>query len=328
MLRRVNFLALLFIASVVLTQGCTGDTPDVTTMAVQHVGLSLDAAIPPLGVGVPPRAGDGGDGAPVVTQVGASSSRPGSIRWHGGQWVVPLSVAPGSVLANAMCSVLTNPTATDLVELVSSNGGVIASNTVPAASGLNIWTWLIPTASHVVVDGEQLIIRHSPRDSMSGAWTSASQDLTLVSCAVNARRARTYKLNPLSGVNVGAGAFQVQSGNLTGGWSPLNDGDLLGLELRAEVGERFEQVTASVYGNTGYTVTMTMLGEDDAFHVATDLGHTASSAANSLQTLTIPSTEVVTTSTRNYALQFRASKLGATEGQPIVGPIMLTTSTL
>lgn len=163
-----------------------------------------------------------------------------------------------------------------------------------------------------------------PAASDIGAATCA----TAGQAATPPRQTHTYKLSPLSGANVGAGAFQVQAGKLTGNWSPAADGDLLGVQLAVQAGERFESIAASVYGNSAYTVTMTMLAQDDAFHVGADLGHRTSVAQNSTQTLTITATEDVTTTPRSYWLQFRAMQVGTPDGgSPFVGPITLTTST-
>lgn len=98
------------------------------------------------------------------------------------------------------------------------------------------------------------------------------------------------------------------------------------MPLRLEVGERIESATASIYGNSGFTILMSLIEDDDAFHAASEVVHSASVASNTLQTVSFIWQEDVTSSLRNYALQFRANRTAASEGVPIVGPITLVTS--
>lgn len=144
------------------------------------------------------------------------------------------------------------------------------------------------------------------------------------------------KLSALGGTNVGAGTFQVLDGILSGNWSPVNDGDILGVNLPVRSGDTFERVTASVYGSTTYVVTMLVTAQDDAFHAAARLGRAATSApSNSTQTLTVvpiandntDGNESVAPTQRSYHLQFRARRLGpGTGGSLFVGPIALVTT--
>lgn len=311
-------------------------------LPVQNIGLPAGlaaSAVPPLGVGLAPSIGRGGDGDQTAEpmQVGGWTSGPGAVAIYGRQWVTPFQVAPGSTVQNVSCDVW-NPNATagvtDTMELLGS-AGVIASVSIPASTAVVIRAWLSPL-SYLVPDGGPLLLRHSTKTS-AGVWTSSSQLVTVISCAVNARRQHTYKLSPLVGANVGAGAFQVvASGALSGNWAPVNDGDLLGLQLLVQDGERFDRVSSSIYGNSAYTITMTVLAQDDAFHAGAQLGNAPTSAAqNSTQTLTVfplandnsGNNEQVTTTQRSYHLQFRARRVAALDGgQPFIGPITLVTS--
>jgi hypothetical protein len=145
------------------------------------------------------------------------------------------------------------------------------------------------------------------------------------------------KLSALGGTSVGAGTFQVLNGILSGNWSPVDDGDLLGISLPVRSGDTFEQVVASVYGSAAYTVTMLVTAQDDAFHAAAPLGHAATSApSNSTQTLAVvpiaddntEGGELVSPTQRSYHLQFRAHRLGPGDdgGALFVGPIVLVTT--
>lgn len=156
-------------------------------------------------------------------------------------------------------------------------------------------------------------------------------------CAQNGqpRIARTTKLNPIGGTNVGAGMFQMMDGNFTGNWYPVNDGDAIGINIQAVAGECLELVEASVYGNTNYTITMSVMAHDDAFHVSATLGQPATSTQhNSSQLLTVvpiatdntDNNETVSTTPRSYFLQLRAHHYAMGEGKLYVGPIKLTTS--
>lgn len=183
----------VFVLFVVLT-GCGTDQPDFSTTTIQNVGLVQTSGAPPLGEAIAPLSGLAGDGAAVVTGAGSTvggSTGPGAVRWHGGQWIMPYSATPHNTLANASCDVVPRADATALVELVSSNGQVLGSSTVPATSSnivIRAWPFI---GSHAVLDGEQIAMRIAPRDSTTGAWTSASQDVTVIGCAVNMSTVRT-----------------------------------------------------------------------------------------------------------------------------------------
>lgn len=195
---RVIFAVLL---SVGLSNGCGAETPDLIA-AVQDVGLAQAAGVPPLGEGIPPVAGRGGDGAAVVTQIGGWSGGPGAVKWHGGQWVLPYSGSPGSTLANAACDVVPRADATALVELVSSNGQVLGSATVPATPPtVTIRAWPF-VGTHTMGDGEQVVMRISPR-ALDGSWTDASKDMTVISCAMRSYQAITVPI-AINGPRAGA----------------------------------------------------------------------------------------------------------------------------
>jgi hypothetical protein len=308
------------------------ESAPITTQVV-NIGLQAqDVPVPPKGFGVAPIIGYPGPTPASVPAASVGANGPGSLSLYGGQWIVPLPVQPGAKILNASCDFISNSSTIATVELVGRSG-TITSKTFGPAAGVNLTLWLVPTDAdpngYTVGDGEHVVIRTSFRDSVTGAWTSGAQQVPMLSCAVNAsgpRIVHTYKISPLSGVNVGTGSFPVQGGTLTGCWQPSNAGDLLGVSLQLEAGDRLESATASVYGNSGYIITMSLLEDDDAFHVASDFVHATSTATNTLQTVSITWGEDVTMSQRNYALQFRANKIATSEGLPIVGPITLTIS--
>lgn len=205
---------LLFLCSTLwMVAACAASDPADVAITIQNVGLS-SVTVPPSGEGVAPVIGSPGDGAAVVTRIGGWSGGPGAVQWHGGQWIVPYQAQPGGVLANMFCDVKPNATSTDLVELVGSNG-VIGSTTVPATTNnVIIRAWILPSGGYTVHDGEHLVIRHSPRDSTTGAWTGATQDLTIISCAVNTTSG-VASPNPLSltYITVPSQSFAAPDGN-------------------------------------------------------------------------------------------------------------------
>jgi hypothetical protein len=168
--------------------------------------------------------------------------------------------------------------------------------------------------------------------SVAGCATSRAPSCAADTSALTAPGVEVIKVMPCAGINIGHGGFQTTSdGDLSGNWEPTADGDLLGISLPVHSGQRFDQISAAVYGNTAYRIRMTLLAQDDAYHVAASLGHAVSEPTNTIQTLTIdtPSdgtqaTETVEGDGRAYMLQFRIRQLGAGEGHPFVGPIALT----
>lgn len=160
----------------------------VVNVGLTSSGLGTAAGTPPLGEAISPVSGAPGDGLAVVSQVGGWSTGPGAVRWHGGQWVMPYSLRPGSTLLNVSCDIWNpalTPAASVLVEVVSSNGQVLGSSPVSASSSVVTRAWPF-VGTHAVVDGEQLVVRLSPRDVLTGAWTTELQDTTVIGCAVNA----------------------------------------------------------------------------------------------------------------------------------------------
>lgn len=171
-----------------------------------------------------------------------------------------------------------------------------------------------------------------PREAIgTSAFALTSADDVVVSPG---RSPRIYKVSPLAGASVGSGGFQIFQGtaDLSGNWSPLSEGDILGVPLLVQAGERFESVSASVYGNTGMSVDLALFGQDDAFHIGANYyGHLASGASNTTQTLSLVAPdgqpEDVTSSQRSYWLRFRGHRIRAAEGQLLVGPITVVMST-
>jgi len=230
----------------------------------------------------------------MVTQVGGWSGGPGAVRWHGGQWVMPYALKPGSTLLNVSCDVW-NPTtsapANVLVEVVSSNG-VLGSTSLPASTSVVFRTWPF-VGTHAVADGEQLMVRLSPKDATTSAWTTGAQDTTVIGCAVNTARVaaagvpRTMQVSPLgSGASYPPWNVVIGSGGLI---VPLlmNNGDqIIGLRLRlADV--------------TGMALALSLQSVIDgvASTVATSA---ASSGAGAKQTLSVPGLAANVVSGTNY----------------------------
>lgn len=173
--------------------------------------------------------------------------------------------------------------------------------------------------------------RGSPGATGASTFALASADGIVVSPG---RSPHVYKISPLAGASVGAGSFQIFQGtaDLSGNWSPSSEGDVLGVPLMVQAGERFESVSASVYGNTGMSVDLALFGQDDAFHIGANYyGHSTSGASNTTQTLSLVppdgQPEDVTSSQRSYWLRFRGHRIHAAEGQLFVGPITVVMST-
>jgi hypothetical protein len=152
--------------------------------------------------------------------------------------------------------------------------------------------------------------------------------------------ARVIKLSPLSGqalTNGPSGGFQISEGRLTGGWSPDDDRDFLAVPVQLVAGERIEAAYASVYGARGIRVLMSLVAHSDAFHAGGQLVVAQSELERRLQTLELDldreglsdEWRVVSAEPRSYWLAFsaRVIKTGE-EGAPIVGPIVVVTSTV
>lgn len=179
------------------------------TAEIQYVGISADAGVPPLGDGIDPSAGVGGDGSWVTTKIGGWSGGPGAVQGHGGQFVIPYVAHAGSTILSVSCDVVPRADATDTWDVLGAGGSTIGSFTVPATAANVIIRGLVtPDLGHRIGDGENVVIRHSFRDAVTGAWTSAAQDMTVISCAVNSvpvvnngvvgnlPNSRTITLNP------------------------------------------------------------------------------------------------------------------------------------
>lgn len=213
--------------------GCdvSGDPPEAT--AIRDIGLPA-SGVPPSGEGIAPISGRGGDGSPVVTAVGGWSTGPGAVRWYGGQWAIPYSAHPGASITNAWCEIKPRADATALVELVSSNGQVLGSSTVPAtAANIVIRSWPF-VGNHQVTDGEQVVMRISPRDSATGAWTSANQEMTVIACSARSLEGnKTIVVPPTSFASstwsfvVGSNGMRSNSSGILVGGIPLHAGDVV-----------------------------------------------------------------------------------------------------
>jgi hypothetical protein len=123
-----------------------------------------------------------------------------------------------------------------LVEVVSSNGQLLGSTSLPSSTSVVFRTWPF-VGTHAVSDGEQLVLRLSPTDATTGAWTTAAQDATVIGCAVNATHAgaagvlRTMQISP-GLANQMPWFNQIGSGGVVVGL-PLNNGDqIVGVRAR------------------------------------------------------------------------------------------------
>lgn len=239
--------------------GCMSEDASVNTTSVRAVGLEgvqQTSSVPPSGEGVAPLIGYGGDGAAVVTGVGGWSTGPGAVKWHGGQWIIPYGAAPGSVVTNMFCDVVPRADATDTMELVGANG-VIGTATVPATTNnVIIRAWILPANNgYVIHDGEQLVMRHSPRDSTTGAWTSAAQDLTIVGCAVRTVAATTTLVIPAQMAVPTFGVMTLGTGN--GSWGfPLSGTGQVVYPIMLPVGKTLLSWSVGGYKQSDASVTM------------------------------------------------------------------------
>lgn len=293
------------IASVVLMvctlfPGCADSDHASASTSVQDVGLQAAsgsaAPLPSLGEGYAPVIGSPGDGAATVTQVGGWSGGPGAVTWHGGQWVMPVAAAPGAIVKNVACDVQPNGTSTDLMELVGENG-VIGSTTVPAVTGVTIRSWIIPTSGYTVGDGEHLVIRHSPHDSTTGAWTTAGQDLTIISCAIAATKPTIITI-PLAVTGPATGT----SGTMIAPFATTAAGQLNAMYnagFSVPVGSHIVSISASVQDNAGCKLAAT-LGHAGATGAGLWTLGTSSDGSGNVQTIQSPTMDVVTLPTEAY----------------------------
>lgn len=176
----------------------------IGVMKVINVGLRADVAAPPLGTGIDPSLGRFVNGTGTVDATGTWST--GSIVLHGDQWLIPLTVAPGTLLSNVTCDVFTPSAAVTTTAELVANGIAIDSRQSPGSSSLVLRFWLQP-ASYVVPDGAQLGVRIGARDG-GGAWAST----TVVSCAVRAPRVLTMNVFVPVGTTPGVFSINVVNG--------------------------------------------------------------------------------------------------------------------
>lgn len=234
-----------------LMSACGAEHPETTS--VQNVGLATSASTPPLGEGISPASGFGGDGAAVVTGIGGWSGGPGAVKWHGGQWIVPYAAHPGSTIANVSCDVVPRSDVMDTIELVGSNG-VIGTSTVPATTAnVIIRSWILPTGGYRVADGDQLIVRHTPRDAASGQLTNSSQDMTIISCSAHAVESFTTSFYPRVVAMGGSGPWS-QVGSLASDTfdafiQSVNSNSQVFLEVPAREGDILTGLSLEAEGN-------------------------------------------------------------------------------
>lgn len=115
---------------------------------------------PSIGVTISPSTGSGDPG--VVSAVGQD----GSVSWIGGDWLVPLPAVTGDLVSSLAVPVRDNGQANDVSDgnnviamLVSRVNGVPTTLNFSASNGTGAPQTLTISASHVVQDGEQLVLR-------------------------------------------------------------------------------------------------------------------------------------------------------------------------
>jgi hypothetical protein len=287
-------------------------------MSVQNIGLDTwlishpewaavqASGVPPLGEAIAPISGFPGDGAAVTTQVGGWSSGPGAVRWHGGQWVMPYTLTPGSSLSNVSCDIW-NPTtsapANVLVEVVSSNGQVLGSATAPASTSVVFRTWPF-VGTHAAIDGEQFVVRLSPRDATTGAWTSAAQDTTVIGCAVRSAAAAVAAATiNIPVIPTPAGAGFAANGFAVTSWavntSAADDGVVLPVH-GVPVGATITSVRAKLSDSTGAPATAVLQAKEMpglAPPIWTGKGSAASAGTGAIQLIQFSPGYVVPAST-------------------------------
>jgi hypothetical protein len=212
---------------------CAGAPADEEIATVQNVGLTDGVAVPPKGVGVAPILGYPGQTPASVpaASVGASGA-PGSIALYGGQWVLPLPVAPGAKIANVSCDMITNSSTVATMELVGRSG-TVTSKTIGPANGVHATLWLLPTDAdpngYAVGDGEHVVLRLSFRDSATGTWSTGAQQMPIAGCAVNA--VNTCLHFPIAASRwravTSSGTFPILSSDGTWYFDPVNTNELV-----------------------------------------------------------------------------------------------------
>jgi hypothetical protein len=140
------------------------------------------------------------------------------------------------------------------------------------------------------------------------------------------RVSHTRKLSPFAGQSVGSGIFQTQAVNFGGIWQPLAEGDVLGVDIAAEAGERIDAVTAQLFGSLSWTLHEELWALDGPDTVPVSLGAFDTTGSATLQPGTITAAETITTGPRSYFLQVTAHTT-APGFHPRVGPIAVQTST-
>lgn len=287
-----------------LMAACTSGVEPGGTGVIQDVGLATETSavtVPPLGEGVAPIMGYPGAGAPAVDSVGGWSSGPGAVQWHGGQWLIPYVGHPGQSIANVACDVVPRADATDLIELVGTSG-VIGSVTVPATTAnVTIRSWIQPSGGHVIADGEQIVMRHSPRDSTTGTFTSALQPMTVIGCFVNTVQTQTLQLSFASFVGTNLLGYGGGGNNVR--WQGSN-GVFASIPL--PVGATITAIRATVRDNQNGPTTLNVMLRSE------DLGNTqgttiatspTSSGDSTLQTLSASVSNATITAGSVYWLQ-------------------------
>lgn len=289
----------VIVSVLLLLAGCGTEAPDLTTATIQNVGLVQTAGVPPLGEGVAPIIGRGGDGSPVLVADTSWSTAPGAVKVHGGQLLVPYSGTPGALLQNVACDVKPRADATDTIELVGP-AGVLGTTTVPATTAnVIIRAWIVLSTPRLVADGDIFVMRHSPRDAATGAWTSAAQDMTVISCAANAATTKTLSI-PLSSPFVTTSAPSASLPLATSASTAV-------VPFSLPIGSTITATRAVVHDNTAGPTTLkvgllTIDGPGTGAAIASNFGP-ASAGTGAVQAITSTPIATVVQSGRWYAVE-------------------------
>jgi hypothetical protein len=300
-MRKLAVLSLVSCAACVGAEAAVADlklgadevrSPTGLVMKVQNVGLpaGLSASgIPPLGVGVLPSAGRGGDGNFQVTQLGGWSGGAGAIKGYGGQWTIPLSVPPGSAIANTSCDVFNpSPNIAVTFELVSGLS-VISSVPIPSSTTVVIRAWHLP--AYRAADGESPMLRLSARNSMTGAYASISEQPTVISCALHVP---TTIVIPIQNI-INTRSVNLNSNGMGGVFGGnVNDPDngfVTWIPLQLGVGTRISgwrvRVQDSIFGGASSKVASQL-------STTTDNSHIPAAIATSSQSSGVGAEETIT----------------------------------
>jgi hypothetical protein len=259
-------IPVVIISLTILSSGC--DAAQNTT-GLDRAGSAV--AVPPKGVGIAPIDGHPGNPAASypVASIGANNA-PGSIAPYGGQWIVPLPVAPGAKILNTSCDYITTAGVVTTMELVG-RAGIITSKVIGPASGVFTTVWLLPTDAdpngYTVGDGEVPALRLSFRDT-SGAWTTSAKQQPVLSCAVNASAgagiaaAQTVNIPVETSPSLIGSAASGYSTNTSWGLNASGGDGAMFIAHAIPVGSTVTAIRAKVDDASGVPITIALLSKE------------------------------------------------------------------